>query len=207
MEQSKRGKRRDFIKTSLQMLLSILLIFVLIGFFSNTFSTNCAKRDIISFKPHYITAQGESWALCSSKKPGGLPITQTVPYLIYQGDSQEPPEHEADVTGIYACSEKLNNDQETSQGISRMDCHLVMDRHFIIGEKRWFYTTDHAGQRVDRAFLKVSWKDKSGASHWEYVASEELSEEEKQQCREWIESGKPELETGRQYLRTKGEIQ
>lgn len=207
MEQSNRRKRGNLIKTGLQMLLSILLIFMLIGFFSNTFNTNCAKQDIISFKPHYITAQGESWALCSSKNPGGLPVTRTVPYLIYQGDSKESPKRKADVTGIYVYSDETGDSKEASQGISTMDCHLVMDRHFIIGEKRWFYTTDHAGQRVDRAFLKVSWKDTNGASHWEYIASEDLSRQEKQQCKEWIESGKPDLETGSRYLRTKGEIQ
>lgn len=195
-------KKRQAVKTGSWIVLAIGVIFLCIGFFSGAFNTNCTKTDIISLKPHHIVSQGEHWALSSRERETpiyGSILFQATPYLIYQGNTEQSPGKSVDVRGVYMYHNKMQDGKESALTVSLVDSRLVMDRHFVIGEKRWFYTTDHTDEVIDKAFLKVTWKQ-GGESHWEYIVSDELTEQEKKECREWIESGKTDLERGQMYL-------
>lgn len=203
----KNTKRRKFIKTWILMLLSILLIVTLIGFFSGSFNTNCTKTDIISLTPRHIASEGEHWALCSREKKNpiyGSVLFQATPYLIYQGSSKYSPGKKVDVRGLYTYHKQINNGKETSFNLSFMDDQLVMNRHFVIGEKRWFYRTDLTDEVIDKAFVKVTWKE-AGKSRHEYLASENLTQQEKKECREWIDSGGNTLDEHKTYLKVEQE--
>lgn len=189
------------------MLLSILLIFTLVGFFSGSFNTNCTKTDIVSLTPRHIVSEGDHWALCSREKENpiyGSVLFQATPYLIYQGSSTHSPGKKVDVRGLYTYHKKMNDGKETAFSLSFMDDHLVMNRHFIIGEKRWFYTTDYTDEVIDKAFVKVTWEE-SGESRCEYLASENLTQQEKKECREWIDSGEKDLDVHKTYLKLEQE--
>ena len=146
------------LKTAMFMLLSMAVIIFLTGIQYGWFTTNNAYGiDLVSLAPHRIVAESNSWQLSDPKK------NDRAPYLIYRGKGS--PGKSITINGRIDFT-FVDGNGKTVSDYSDSKATLVKDRHFLIGERRWYFTSDYDDEYFTKASLTVTWTE-NGKEHSE----------------------------------------
>lgn len=105
--------------------------------------------------------------------------------MIYESSGH--PSKEVTVRGVFHYNIRVNDGKEILSGEDQIEKELIMDRHFVVGEKRWYFTTDYAGENYDWCMFCITWRE-AGKTQEEYVCSSDLPQEKKEELQDWIDS-------------------
>ena len=127
-------------------LAAVVLLLLIVGFRFCWFNNYCGRLDIVSPMPHRIVAEGSSWKLCKSKD------ALFDAYLIYEGKGS--PERVIELDGMITASFKKDGGSEEWDSSG----DAFMNRHLVIGEKRWDLTRDWSDMYMESADLTVTYQ-------------------------------------------------
>jgi len=171
-------EKKNF-KIFFQLLVAWGIVMLLIMYSWGWFTHSAELKDILAVKPFDQIASGENWELSAASDFGYRP------FLVYKGSGRV--ENTVEIRGIIDRKMKVNNGKEYMEGPDPMDTEFVMDRHFFIGEKRWYYR--YANEIFRSACLEITWKE-NGEIHSELIASEKLNSDQISEIKEkYIEQG------------------
>lgn len=138
-------------KSTMQMILSILVILFLMCFFTGGFVTTAGKKDIFSMEPHRILAESENWALSVPKNE------ERAPYFLYKGKADAG--RTITITGIYPYQAEAGKSAVSEN--NAVEEIAVLDRHFLAGEKRWYLSVDSESINWEKTDLTLMWKSQN----------------------------------------------
>ncbi len=161
------------LKMAVQLLVAWGIVMLLIMYSWGWFTHNAQLKDILAVRQFHQVASGESWELSASENFGYRP------FLVYKGSGKI--ENTVKIHGIIDRKMKVNDGKEYMEGPDPMETEFVMDRHFFIGEKRWYYR--YANEIFRSACLEITWKE-NGKIHSELIASEKLNEDQISEIKE-----------------------
>lgn len=177
-------KFKNKFKVFLQLLFAWTIVMLLIMYSWGWFTHNAVLKDIIALKSFHVIASSENWELMASSDFG------YTPFFRYKGKGKV--ENTVDIRGVIDHKMYIYNREKILDGVARIDRSVVMDRHFFIGEKRWY--TEDSDDIYHSACLEITWK-KNGKTYSEVMSSEELTKEQIQEIKDkWIDHSLEEYE-------------
>ncbi|MEA4987114.1 MAG: hypothetical protein VB095_03580 [Anaerovorax sp.] len=148
------------------------------------FTHNAMLKDIVALKSFHVIASSENWELLG---PSDFGYT---PFFRYKGKGKV--ENTVDICGVIDRKKYIYNGEIILDGVDGIDRSAVMDRHFFIGEKRWY--TDDSHKIYHAACLEITWK-KNDKIYSEVMSSEELTKEQIEEIKnKWIDQSTEERE-------------